>query len=1188
MSTDARKRKGPLPSTVRTMGEYMASKIQKLGDQGEKLRDDYTSAFGSQQKLQQSGMHVFSKTFAQTARIWWLKSVAFIQDALANVICQLHALNESRRIANIARTLLRRGFVAIVIDTAFLLLDLLGGLRVFVTGFTEPPSSTIRQLTLLHGGEYIQYLTASDRVTVIIATQLTPQKIRDWGPKRRYRIVRPEWLVQSIAQGKRLPWVDFALLAMVTPTQPSLGQVFKALTRRGSTPTRGSNSLLASTSNPECAVDKSNALPRRSTDTISTPSFDQQHMGAMATSVAPGNPDRTGVPCTTDPNFLNHYYQSSRLHLLSSFKNELQLFVQTLQQGKVCRPPTAALSPTTPRIIMYVDFDCFFVAVGLRTRPHLAKKPVAVSHCQNPATQSSSDIASCNYIARKMGVKNGMRVGKARMLCPDLVVIPYEFDTYKQVSKDCYRILVEMSDHLQVGSMDEAVLDVTETITAQQGIIVNQANRDERLDPAATATSLSPRLEKGLTKAQYQAAWQLAHEIRQCVRQATQCQVSIGISTNDLLAKIATRWAKPNGQHYLDPALAVTRLASLSVRDLPGVGWSLAAKLQENHVSTVGQLQKWTLPQLQSLFGRKKGQSIFEFARGIDSRPLFSLASLSNATPRTMAFLGVKATGTSRTKSSSTRQSIGTEVGWGVRLETQTEVDAFVERLCQEVAQRMTRAEVRGQMVTLKLKKRRFTDAEPAKFMGHGICDTLTKSLNLAPMCTRDPRDLWGACQSLLRMLNIAPVDVRAVGIQVQKLVSDSTSLDELPHASRQPTVINWLQPPYARLAPPSPPPPVTSTSKDQSQLAPLIPSQAIEECLTPAPSTQIDTDVWQALPKSMRREIKQQFLLDHAAAQRALTAVNVSPSRPSGSATTSGALPMHMSGNHSASPIGLSQELFVSPSKWDPTVVQSMPLDMRRELELVRQHRQARLIMTSPHHFHGQAMPAPRRPLTHLERDSAGNCRASTEHPLRSPTDSVAPVVPRAKVLSFQPCDYDHDRAIVGILENDHIEPGSAHGDSGDLFAHMVPLTPFRQGLDLAEIKQFPVEIQRDIAAEYYRPRRAAESTRQLSNPVKHQLPNVSAKPPVTELTEDLTHSPPDCPRLLDSATLKGQRQAIATWVTMFTAGPDQTNVDELATFLVSLIDYGDLERTTLLMRYFKQYPNLLPTLDTSTALSS
>lgn len=134
----------------------------------------------------------------------------------------------------------------------------------------------------------------------------------------------------------------------------------------------------------------------------------------------------------------------------------------------------------TRSLVMHIDMDCFFVSVGLRTRPHLCGQPVAVDHSKGSSagpnsllsgvdrqkeikmymdrlnekfkenvasssrlnsisnTDSLSEIASCSYEARKMGIKNGMFVGAALKLCPNLKTIPYDFEAYKEVAFTLY------------------------------------------------------------------------------------------------------------------------------------------------------------------------------------------------------------------------------------------------------------------------------------------------------------------------------------------------------------------------------------------------------------------------------------------------------------------------------------------------------------------------------------------------------------------------------------------------------------------------------------------------------------------------------------------------------------------------------------------------------------------------------
>ena len=104
------------------------------------------------------------------------------------------------------------------------------------------------------------------------------------------------------------------------------------------------------------------------------------------------------------PDFVEDFFQKSRLHHLSTWKNELR----AKSKAQLLKTETTSVNVPAGKTIFHVDMDCFFASVGLRDRPELANKPVAVSHSKGTKEGATSDIASCNYVARGFGVRNGM------------------------------------------------------------------------------------------------------------------------------------------------------------------------------------------------------------------------------------------------------------------------------------------------------------------------------------------------------------------------------------------------------------------------------------------------------------------------------------------------------------------------------------------------------------------------------------------------------------------------------------------------------------------------------------------------------------------------------------------------------------------------------------------------------------
>lgn len=422
-----------------------------------------------------------------------------------------------------------------------------------------------------------------------------------------------------------------------------------------------------------------------------------------------------------NPDFLEQYYRESRLHHLSTWKADLKSQLQAMTAAKTSsQKALQRRAPNARRYVLHVDFDSFFVAVSLKNHPQLVDRPAVVAH----GNGSGSEIASCNYPARKYGVKNGMWMKRAQDMCPDLKVLPYDFPAYESASKVFYDAIMDTGGIVQSVSIDEALVDVsalclpfggTDDTTAQEGSIWReQAKADE-----------------------------IAQSIRGKVKAGTGCAVSVGIGGNILLAKVALRKAKPAGQHQIKPEEALKFLGNLVVQELPGVAYSIGGKLEEIGIKFVKDIREATREKLTSVLGPKTGEKLWNYSRGIDRTEVGDQVI---------------------------RKSVSAEVNWGVRFETQEQAEEFVESLCGELQRRLLKEAVRGKQLTMKIM-RRAQDAplDPPKHLGHGKCDTYNKSILLC-VATNTKDVLAKEALSILRSHRFSPGELRGLGVQMQKL----------------------------------------------------------------------------------------------------------------------------------------------------------------------------------------------------------------------------------------------------------------------------------------------------------------------------------------------------------------------------------------------------------------------------------
>ena len=202
-------------------------------------------------------------------------------------------------------------------------------------------------------------------------------------------------------------------------------------------------------------------------------------------------------------------------------------------------------------MIAHVDMDCFFVALERLKNPSLKGKPVAVG--VDPEI-GRSVVTSASYEARKFGICSAMPMAVAIRRCPELIVVPTDFDLYNHYHFKVKEIFQSFSPMVEMASIDEGYIDLSGT---------------ERL---------------------WGGPMEVGERIRWTVKQMTQLDCTVGMARTKLTAKIASSEAKPNGQLWVPVETEAYFLAPLPVKTIPGVGAKTATLLKSFGLEQIGQI----------------------------------------------------------------------------------------------------------------------------------------------------------------------------------------------------------------------------------------------------------------------------------------------------------------------------------------------------------------------------------------------------------------------------------------------------------------------------------------------------------------------------------------------------------------------------------------------------------------------
>src|SRR5271156_2636229 len=232
-----------------------------------------------------------------------------------------------------------------------------------------------------------------------------------------------------------------------------------------------------------------------------------------------------------------------------------------------------------PRSIVHLDADAFFAAVEQAADAKLRGKPIAVGG------EKRGIIASASYEARRYGIYTPMPTVRARKLCPNLIVLPGDFERYEQFSNWMFSYCYDFTPEVEQTSIDEGYFDLSGT-----------------RKPAA----------------------EIALAIRKAIGQRLKITVSEGIGTNKLVSAVASKLRKPAAFYEVPPGQEAAFLHPLPNKWLPGIGPKTSVRLNAAGLAEIRHVAATPLSMLELLLG-SQAPTIRQFANGIDDRPLVPL-----------------------------------------------------------------------------------------------------------------------------------------------------------------------------------------------------------------------------------------------------------------------------------------------------------------------------------------------------------------------------------------------------------------------------------------------------------------------------------------------------------------------------------------------------------------------------------
>ena len=300
--------------------------------------------------------------------------------------------------------------------------------------------------------------------------------------------------------------------------------------------------------------------------------------------------------------------------------------------------------------ILHVDMDAFFASVEQRDNPVLRGKPVIVGGMSERGV-----VSTCSYEARKYGVHSAMPIFMAKEKCPNGIFVSGRYGRYTKVSQDVFRILNDITPIIEQVSIDEGYLDISDS-----------------------------KFRNGLETARY---------IKNRIFREVGLTISVGISYNKFLAKLASDWNKPNGIKEISRDMVPEILLPLPLSKIHGLGKVSVGKLNNMGIYYVRDLYKMPKDFYIEYLG-KNGLEIYERIRGIDNRKIETVRE---------------------------RKSVGKERTLKFDTDNKEELLEYIREFSYEIESILNRKNVMGKTITLKFKTKDFENHTRSRTLNYYV-----------------------------------------------------------------------------------------------------------------------------------------------------------------------------------------------------------------------------------------------------------------------------------------------------------------------------------------------------------------------------------------------------------------------------------------------------------------------------------